>query len=93
LSLDATRITVRVHPRAARRRRLWDGTRLELWVRQTPVDGAANAATIDEVARWLGIPRHRLRLVSGQTSRTKVVEIEGIALLPPPDDEPLEKPL
>jgi uncharacterized protein YggU (UPF0235/DUF167 family) len=32
-------------------------------------------------------------LVSGQTSRTKVVEIEGIALLPPPDDEPLEKPL
>jgi uncharacterized protein YggU (UPF0235/DUF167 family) len=92
VSLDTTRITVRVHPRASRRRRLWDGTCLELWLRQPPVDGAANAATVDEVARWLGIPRRRLRLVSGQTSRTKVVEIEGMALLPPAD-EPLEKPL
>jgi uncharacterized protein YggU (UPF0235/DUF167 family) len=74
-----------VHPRATRPRRRWDGTCLELWISQPPVDGAANAAVVDEVARWLGIRRHRVHLVSGQTARTKVLELESVAVLPPPD--------
>jgi uncharacterized protein YggU (UPF0235/DUF167 family) len=82
------RITVRVHPRAARRRRRWDGTCLELWISQPPVDGAANAAVVDEVAGWLGIRRHQVRLISGYTARTKVLELEDIAALPPPDAPP-----
>ncbi len=64
---------------------MWDGDRLELWIRQAPVDGVANAATLAEVAEWLGVPRRRVRLVSGTTARTKVLEIEGVAALPPPD--------
>jgi len=79
------RVTVTVHPRSARERRSWDGTRLELWVRPPPVDGAANAATVEEVARWLGIPKRLLRIVSGHTSRTKILDIEGVDALPPPD--------
>jgi uncharacterized protein YggU (UPF0235/DUF167 family) len=65
---------------------VWDGTRLELWLRQPPVDGAANAATVEGVARWLGVRRGNVRLVAGATARTKVLEIEGIGALPPPDD-------
>jgi uncharacterized protein len=84
-TLDMTRITVRVHPRASRRRRVWNGACLELWIGEPPVDGAANAATVDEVARWLAIPRRRVRLVSGQSSRTKVLEIDGDVALPPAD--------
>ncbi len=79
------RVTVHVHPRSTRERRSWDGTRLELWVHSPPVDGAANSATVEGVARWLGIPRRRVHMVSGHTSRTKVLEIEGIDSLPPPD--------
>jgi uncharacterized protein YggU (UPF0235/DUF167 family) len=82
------RVTVRVHPRAARPHREWDGDRLELWIHQPPVDGAANAAVVAEVARWLGVPRHRVLMVSGATSRIKVVEIDDVVTLPPPDVRP-----
>jgi uncharacterized protein YggU (UPF0235/DUF167 family) len=78
-------VTVRVHPRAAFERRAWDGTRLESWIRHPPVDGAANAATVDEVARWLGVPRRCVHRVTGARSRTKILEIEGIAVLPAAD--------
>jgi hypothetical protein len=62
-----------------------DGSCLELWIRQAPVDGVANAATLAEVAEWLGVPRRRVRLVSGAAARVKILEIEGVAALPPPD--------
>jgi len=85
VDLTTIRVTVRVHPRAARQRQVWDGTRLELWIHQPPVDGAANEATVEEVARWLGVPPRLVRMVSGHTSRTKVLDVDGIAALPPPD--------
>jgi len=47
VDLTTIRVTVRVHPRAARQRQVWDGTRLELWIHQPPVDGAANEATVE----------------------------------------------
>jgi uncharacterized protein YggU (UPF0235/DUF167 family) len=55
---------------------------LELWVRQAPADGAANAAVIDHVAHWLKVPRSSVRLVSGGASRSKRLDIEGMAVLP-----------
>ena len=41
-----TRLAVRVHPRARTERLEWDGATLELWVREPPADGRANAAVI-----------------------------------------------
>jgi uncharacterized protein len=86
-------VTVRVHPRATRRRRTWDGTRIELWIHEPPVDGAANDAVVEEIARWLGVPRRSVHLVSGTTARTKILEIEGLDALPPPDAPPRSDPL
>ena len=83
--MNVARLTVRVHPRAARERKVWDGVILELWVRQAPVDGAANAAIVDHVAHWLKVPRSCVRIVSGHTSRSKRLDIEGVAGLPLPD--------
>lgn len=79
------RLSVRVHPRATRVRRAWDGKLLELWIRQPPFDGAANEAMIAEVAHWLGIPRRSVHIVSGHTSRLKLLAIDGPVTLPPPD--------
>jgi len=42
-----------------------------------PVDGRANEALIAFVAELLRIPRTRVSLVSGTTSRTKVLRITG----------------
>jgi uncharacterized protein (TIGR00251 family) len=44
-----------------------------------PVDGAANAALIEFVADALKIAKSRVRIVSGQTSRRKVVEVDGVS--------------
>ncbi len=82
-AVSTTRLTVRVHTRAARERRAWDGKVLELWVSRPPVHGAANASIIDMVAHWLDIPRSCVRIVSGHTSRSKLLEVESAAVLPP----------
>lgn len=44
-----------------------------------PVDGAANEALIDFLARVLGVPRRAVRIVGGQHSRNKRVEIAGVS--------------
>ena len=43
-----------------------------------PVDGAANKALVEFLARMLGVPKGSVRLLSGETSRNKVVRVEGI---------------
>jgi len=80
-----TRVTVRVHPRARTGRLEWDGSTLQLWVREPPADGRANAAVIRAVARWAGVAPSRVAIVSGAAARHKLVEIEHQAALPPPE--------
>jgi uncharacterized protein YggU (UPF0235/DUF167 family) len=41
------------------------------------VDGAATQAALDAVAEALGVRRRQIALVSGATSRTKVVEVDA----------------
>jgi uncharacterized protein len=77
------RLTVRVHPRASRQRVRGDGVQLELWVTAPAVDGAANRAVIAAVATWAGVRRGDVRLVAGERSRTKVVEVNGLTETPP----------
>lgn len=43
-----------------------------------PVDGAANAALVEFVAKRLKIAKSRVRVVGGLTSRRKLLEVEGI---------------
>ena len=73
------RITVRVHPRARRTRvagKLGDEYKLDLAA--PPVDGKANQACIRFLAELAEVPASRVRIVLGLTSRTKVIEIEGV---------------
>ena len=74
------RFTVRVHPRAKRSAfagRLGDAWKLALAA--PPVDGKANEECVRYLAEWAGVPRARVRIVSGATARRKLVEIEGMA--------------
>ena len=77
-------IAVRVHPRASRPTLKWDGELLDLWVHQPPAEGAANDAVLRAVSSWLGVSRSRLELVSGRTSRRKVIALSGDVVIPPP---------
>ena len=73
------RLTVKVHPRARRSAvtgRLGDAWKLDLTA--PPVEGKANEECVRFLAELVGVPRARVRIVAGLTSRTKVVEIEGV---------------
>jgi uncharacterized protein (TIGR00251 family) len=74
------RLTVKVHPRAKRSGfagRLGDAWKLDLAA--PPVDGKANDECVRYLAEWAGVARSQVRIVTGATSRRKVVEIEGMA--------------
>lgn len=71
-------LTLTVVPRSSRNRleRLDQG-QLRARITAAPTDGAANAALLKFLAREFGLPRSRLSILSGETSRTKRILIEG----------------
>ncbi len=73
------RITVKVHPRARRSAiagRLGEAWKLDL--KAPPVDGKANEECVRFFAQLAGVPRSRVRIVTGAAGRMKVVEVEGM---------------
>ncbi len=75
------RINLRVQPRASRDEISgWlDADALRVRVTAPPEDGKANAAVVKLLARQLGVARSDVEIVSGRTSRNKVVEVAGLS--------------
>ena len=80
---DGIRLRVRLTPRGGREavdglRQLPDGRWVvALRVMAPPVEGAANDAVVAFVAKALGLPKSRLTIAAGQSSRLKSIQIEG----------------
>lgn len=49
---------------------------VKLRVSSPPVEGAANKAVVSFVSEYAGLPKSAVKIVSGEKSRTKTVEIE-----------------
>lgn len=72
-------VDVHVQPRAGRTAVVGrHGAALKVRVAAPPIDGRANDATCGLLARTLGVKDGAVSLVSGATSRTKRVRIDGI---------------
>jgi uncharacterized protein (TIGR00251 family) len=74
------RLRLRVSPGAARTELA--GRHGDAWkvrVSAAPERGRANEAVVGLLAERLGVPRRSLSVVSGQSSRDKVVELRGLA--------------
>lgn len=56
--------------------------RIKIQLKAPPVEGAANKALIDFLAKQLKVPKASIRIESGELSRLKRVNVEGIN----PDD-------
>ncbi|WP_374243405.1 DUF167 domain-containing protein [Zoogloea sp.] len=54
------------------------GEALKIRLAAPPVDGKANAALVAFLAKTCGVPRSAVALVSGETSRSKRVRLQGI---------------
>lgn len=71
------RLIVHVKPRARTPavHRL-DNEHLVVAVREAPEHGRANAAVVRALAAHLGVASSRVRIVSGHTSKTKIVVVD-----------------
>jgi uncharacterized protein (TIGR00251 family) len=77
-ALGAT-FMVKVHPRARRNAVAGSiGDALKLALTAPPVEGKANEACILYLAEVLGVSRSSVTIVSGETSRQKVVRVAGL---------------
>jgi len=75
---DGCTLSVRVHPGA--KRDAVTGTHadaIKIALSAPPVDGRANDALIAFIAEQLRLPRTRIALLSGVSSRSKVLHITG----------------
>jgi len=78
-AVESITLSIRIQPRASKN----EITRMEnsgLKIRLTapPVDGAANEALIRLLADTLSVTRSQVEIVSGHTSRDKIVRISGV---------------
>ena len=78
-SAAGLRLDVYVQPRASRSEIVGehDGA-LRVRLAAPPVDNAANEALVALLAKALGVPKRDIRVVTGATSRRKVVEVSGV---------------
>jgi len=76
--VDGCTLAVRVHPGARRNAitGMHDGA-FKIALTTPPVDGRANEALIAFLSDALHIPRSRITLLSGATSRSKLLRIAG----------------
>jgi hypothetical protein len=73
------RFTVHVQPRASRSAITgMHGDAVKVRLTAPPVDGAANAALVAFLADVLSVTRSTVRVVAGEKSRSKVVEVVGV---------------
>jgi uncharacterized protein (TIGR00251 family) len=76
----AARLHLKVAPKSSRNAVTgWMGDTLKLSVTVAPEKGKANQAVIDVLAQALDVPRSAIRIVRGETSPAKTVEISGLA--------------
>ena len=78
---DAVRFSVRLQPRASKNEIAGlQGSALKVRVTAPPVDGLANEALIELLSRTLNTSRRNVCIVSGHSSRTKLIEISEASL-------------
>lgn len=78
---ESVRFSVRLQPRASKNEIAGlQGSSLKIRVTAPPIEGLANQALIDFLSESLGTSRRNVCIVSGHSSRTKVVEVSEVGL-------------
>ena len=77
---DGAILTIRVVPRASKNSIDGPlGDALKIRLQSPPVDGKANKALVRFLADMLDLSASRITILSGETGRSKRIEIRGVA--------------
>ncbi|MFZ4508423.1 MAG: DUF167 domain-containing protein [Fimbriimonas sp.] len=66
-------------PRSSANKVAFAEGKLKIWVTSAPTDGEANAAVIAVLAKALRVAPSRISIIRGETSREKLLRLEGIS--------------
>ncbi|SDH42242.1 DUF167 domain-containing protein [Alloyangia pacifica] len=77
LAAPGTVLELRVTPKASRNEIREEEGQIRVYVTTVPENGKANEAVVKLLSKALGVPKSRLTLVRGATSRDKAFRVEG----------------
>jgi uncharacterized protein (TIGR00251 family) len=73
-------LTIKIVPRARKNQIAGiEGDALKIRLNAPPVEGKANDALVEFLAKTLGIARAQIEIVAGHTARRKIVRVRGIS--------------
>jgi uncharacterized protein (TIGR00251 family) len=75
-----TVIRIKLLPKSSRNQVVGrEGDHFKVKVTAPPVEGRANKALIDLLAKKLGVPKSHIEIISGKSSRLKSIRIDGLS--------------
>lgn len=90
---DMLILNLRVQPRASRDHYQGiQGDQIRVRITAPPIDGNANDYLMDFLSVIFGVPKSRITLASGSTTRNKRVRIDRPHKLPPDISRPSDNP-
>jgi len=69
-------IKIKVVPNAKKNKVLDEGEGLKVYVAAPPIGGKANKAVIELLAEFFDVRRGNVKIIKGEKSREKIVEID-----------------
>ena len=76
---DGVSFAIRVHPRGKKNAITGElGDAIKLSLTAPPIDGRANEACIEFLAKILKVPRSSVTIASGAGGRNKVIRVAGV---------------
>ena len=78
-STNGTVISLRIVPRSSKNEVCGElGDALKIKLQAPPVEGKANKALIEFLAKALDVPRNRISILAGDTGRNKRILVSGL---------------
>ena len=73
-------VCIRVIPKASRNLVKKENDTLKVYVTRPPQDGRANTQVIDLLSAYFKVKKYQLKIVKGERSRDKLIEIHAEAM-------------
>jgi uncharacterized protein (TIGR00251 family) len=74
-----TVIRVKLLPKSSRNQIVGQDDHIKVKVTSPPIEGRANKALTDLLAKKLAVPKSHIEIISGKSSRLKTIRIDGLS--------------